>query len=170
MDGVDLQFRRPVGSTLDVPIERPSVGGMALAAGSQMSRTIKPYRYRGTGVDQMPEADPDWPYKNARPEPKPKPKPRKRRKRKPVGRQPRQRLTVDIADISTWGNGFKPEPECRGGCGDGGVFVDGYCLYCAEALTAPPLPPAKPLRPAKGWQPLSGNDLDAALSEIGENA
>lgn len=123
----------------DVPIERDSIGAMAVAAGvlaPYRHGAFKPYVYRGTGVDI---------YENVVPLPAPKPKRKPKRKPKPKPRPtPRPRYYPPPAPAP------EPVPEQQ----------EKFPKVVPE-VERPPIP----VRPAKGWEPMSGAELEALLSE-----
>jgi hypothetical protein len=139
--------RPPVGSMADIPIERPSVGGMGMNA-VPMPR-FKPYVYRGTGEDQYPQYDPDY---RPKPPPKPKPEPRPERRPKPKPKRKRKPRPKGPRHLHCWA----PMPEWF------------YPKAEPEPNPFEHLNLPKPMRPSPGWKPLSGDDLDAMLNEIGE--
>lgn len=137
----------------DVPVHRPSVGAMAVTAGSQTPSTTRLYVYRGTGVDQFE------PRPAPRPKPKPMPRPRPRRKRRSKPRpQPQpadfavaldaaERARRMLAEIE------KPEPEPE---------------PAPDLVHAVKVRRRGSIAPAPDWKPSTGADLDEWLAELEE--
>lgn len=158
----------------DVPVHRPSVGAMAVTSGSQMPAKIaKPYVYRGTGEDQIPETR-AW---GGEPKPKPtKAELAEQRRKKQVARQRRadrlrakrerdrvrreaereaNRLRIEAKRAAGW----KPGDEGRA------AAAQRRAARAAERGAAREARAARRIRPAEGWKPPTGEDILAALEQ-----
>lgn len=156
----------------DVPVQRPSVGAMAVTTGSQMpSKITKPYVYQGTGEDQYEKQFPETE------QPKPtKAELRERARCKTVARQRR----ADKARATRERNRQRREKEreehrarleakrAAGWVpGDEGRAAQAQrrAERAAEREAARQARLARAPRPAPGWKPMTGADLLDALEK-----
>lgn len=159
----------------DVPVDRPSVGAMAVTTGSQMPAKIsRPYVYRGTGKDQFPETA-AW---GGDPKPKPtKAEIQERARKKRVARQRRadrlraqrernrqyreaEKAAHRARMAAKRAAGWKPGDEGRATLAKRRAeqAAERERIKAERRLNAP--------RPAKGWQPLKGEDIESLLEGL----
>jgi len=169
------------GPLLDVPVQRETIGGMLVAAGTWAVNeyAFKPYVYRGTGEDQFPETP-------ERPAPPPKSKAvtvedwrsreranevarikyRARKERQARQRAESRRRRLDLNLINTVRTVLDPpDPRYDRLVMHPEVGDDPDDEPQAEQYQAAPY---RNLRPAAGWRPMLVSDIDELLAEIGE--
>lgn len=157
----------------DVPLHRPSVGADPTNMGNRQPdnfyENFKPYVYRGCGIDTLTahlgedlvrdeilrRAAEAREARKARPKPKPK-------ARKPKARKPyKPRLYPYYGPEHVLEPPTEPEPEPE-------RFRLGDPRHPDHAKYYRSKPRRYPVRPAEGWQPTTGDDIDALLDELSD--
>lgn len=163
----------PLRNTEDIPIHRPSVGGMGL---STTTPEFKVYQYRGIGSDlyEMPAPSP-WPEPTPKPVPKPPPPTPRQQRAQEMAREIRRERLIEEQNQRVAAQAVReaqrllalaeqPEPKKRK------KPKHKKPKPPAPAPQPPPAPrpaPSRHPRPSPGWQAPTGADIEALLEDLG---